>query len=425
MINSGEFDDLKPQDCITKITKWLEGKKLGQAATNYKLRDWIFSRQRYWGEPIPMVFCEKCGWEPVDEDQLPVTLPDIEDFMPTDEGESPLAKINEWTETTCPKCGGTASRETDVMPNWAGSNWYFVRYCDAKNDKALVDGNKAKHWLPVDWYNGGMEHTTLHLLYSRFVFKFLYDIGVVPPEVGDEPYKKRTAQGMILGEGGVKMSKSKGNVVNPDIYIEKYGADTTRLYIMFMGPFDQDVAWDDKGVIGLHRFLNKVWNLQNKLDDKVEDTQADKLLHQTIKKVGDDVAKMNFNTAISQLMILVNYLDKQKNINKKLFSDLVLILSPFAPHISEELWQILDNKDSLAHQAWPKFDPKLAQEDNITLGIQINGKVRDEISLPLDTEPSKEIEQQVLDLDKIKKAIDNKPVKKFIHVKNRIISIVV
>ena len=325
----------------------------------------------------------------------------------------------------CPKCGGFAHRETDVMPNWAGSNWYFIRYCDPNNDKALVDPKKASHWLPVDWYNGGMEHTTLHLLYSRFVFKFLYDIGVIPKAIGDEPYKKRTAQGMILGKGGVKMSKSKGNVVNPDQYIDKYGADTTRLYIMFMGPFDQDVAWDDKGVIGLSRFLHKVWNLQDKLDNKFVDKEANKILHQTIKKVEDDINNMSFNTAISQMMILVNYLDKQDKVNKKLFSDFVLLLSPFAPHIAEELWQILGNKKTLTAQAWPKFDTKLAQEQNITLGIQVNGKVRDEIELALDTAPSKQIEKQVLNLNKIKKALDNKPVKKFIHIKNKIISIVV
>jgi leucyl-tRNA synthetase len=425
IINSGEFNGLKTEEFQKKIIKYLEKNKLGKAATNYRLRDWIFSRQRYWGEPIPMVFCEKCDWQPVDDKDLPIELPKIKDFMPTDDGESPLAKVDKWVNTTCSKCGGVASRETDVMPNWAGSNWYFVRYCDADNDKQLVDPKKASHWLPVDWYNGGMEHTTLHLLYSRFVFKFLYDIGVVPKSIGDEPYKKRTAQGMILGKGGVKMSKSKGNVVNPDIYIDKYGADTTRLYIMFMGPFDQDVAWDDKGLIGLSRFLHKVWNLQDKLDNKFVDKEADKILHQTIKKVGDDIANMSFNTAISQMMILANYLDKQDKINKKLFSDFVLILAPFAPHISEELWNILGNKTSLDTAKWPVADAKLALEQNITLGIQVNGKVRDEIELPLDTAPSKKLEKQILELDKIKKAIDNKPVKKFIHIKNRIISIVV
>jgi leucyl-tRNA synthetase len=424
-INSGEFNGLTVEKFQKEIIKYLEKNKLGKAATNYRLRDWIFSRQRYWGEPIPMINCEKCGWHPVSDKDLPIELPDIKDFMPTDDGDSPLAKVPGWRETTCPKCGGFAHRETDVMPNWAGSNWYFIRYCDPNNDKALVDPKKASHWLPVDWYNGGMEHTTLHLLYSRFVFKFLYDIGVIPKAIGDEPYKKRTAQGMILGKGGVKMSKSKGNVVNPDQYIDKYGADTTRLYIMFMGPFDQDVAWDDKGVIGLSRFLHKVWNLQDKLDNKFVDKEANKILHQTIKKVEDDINNMSFNTAISQMMILVNYLDKQDKVNKKLFSDFVLLLSPFAPHIAEELWQILGNKKTLTAQAWPKFDTKLAQEQNITLGIQVNGKVRDEIELALDTAPSKQIEKQVLNLNKIKKALDNKPVKKFIHIKNKIISIVV
>ena len=305
-INSGKFNDLLTAEFKQKVIKWLEKNKLGKAAVNYKLHDWIFSRQRYWGEPIPMVNCKKCSWVPVDEADLPIELPDIKDFQPTDDGKSPLAKVEDWVKTKCPSCGGEANRETDVMPNWAGSNWYFVRYCDPKNNKELVDKKKAEHWLPVDWYNGGMEHTTLHLLYSRFVFKFLYDIGVIPTKVGSEPYQKRTAQGMILGEGGIKMSKSRGNVINPDDYVAKYGADTVRMYEMFMGPFDQSIAWDDKGVAGVHRFFNKVWELQNKLTDKVDNSEVNNVLHKSIKKVGEDIINMRFNTAIAQLMILVN-----------------------------------------------------------------------------------------------------------------------
>lgn len=424
-VNSGEFDGLDTAEFKEKIIKWLEKNKLGKAAVNYKLHDWIFSRQRYWGEPIPMVFCKKCDeWMPVHEEDLPIELPKIDDFQPTDDGESPLAKVGSWIETTCPKCGGFAHRETDVMPNWAGSNWYFVRYCDPHNDKELISKDAAKNLLPVDWYNGGMEHTTLHLLYSRFIYKFLADIKVVPKhkDIGDEPYAKRTAQGMILGEGGIKMSKSKGNVINPDSYIEKYGADTVRMYEMFMGPFDQAIAWDDKGVTGVHRFLNKVWDLYTKVGDTKADKDTESLLHKTIKKVGEDIDNMRFNTAISQLMIMTNALDKQKEVSKDIFAKFVLVLAPFAPHLAEELWQELGNKDSLATADWPKYDAKLAQDDMVTIGIQINGKVRDEIELPFDAEVTQD---DVIGRDKVKKYIDGKEIVKFIHVKNRIINIVV
>lgn len=423
MINSGEYDGLTSQEFGQKIIKWLQKKKLGKATVNYRLRDWIFSRQRYWGEPIPMVYCEQCQWQPVADKDLPVVLPEIADFMPTDTGESPLAKVEDWVKTTCPKCHGEARRETDVMPNWAGSNWYFVRYIDPQNEKVLADPKKLKYWLPVDWYNGGMEHTTLHLLYSRFIFKFLFDIGVIPKEVGDEPYQKRTAQGMILGEGNVKMSKSKGNVVNPDNYIAKFGADATRLYIMFMGPFDQDVAWDDQSILGVSRFINKVYNLKNKVG-QTDDLEAKKLLHATIKKVSEDIAKMSFNTAISQMMILANYLDKQDKIDKQVLQHFSLILAPFAPHTSEELNQALGNKDSIFLQNWPDFDPKMIVKDNIMLAIQVDGKVRDQIELALDTEASAEMQNSILARPKIQKAIAQKKIKKFIHIKNKIISIV-
>jgi len=379
-INSGEYNGLTSVEFSKKIISWLEKNKLGKKTINYKLYDWIFSRQRYWGEPIPMINCPKCGWLPEEEKNLPILLPNIKDYLPTDDGQSPLSKVSNWVNTKCPKCKGKAKRETDVMPNWAGSNWYFIRYCDPKNNKQLVDPKKAKYWLPVDWYNGGMEHSTLHLLYSRFVFKFLYDIGVVPKEVGSEPYKKRTAQGMILGAGGIKMSKSKGNVVNPDIYVKQYGADTVRVYEMFIGPFDQAIAWDDKGVNGAYRFLNKVWDLSAKVDKKTKDSaEVLRILHQSIKKVGEDIENMHFNTAISQLMILTNFLDKEKKISISSWGKFILILSPFAPHIAEELWEKLGHKKSLSAEKWPEYDKKLVVDEEITIAIQINGKLRGEI----------------------------------------------
>jgi len=454
MINSGEYDGLAVADFQTKIIKWLEEKNIGKSTVHYKLHDWIFSRQRYWGEPIPMVKCQSCGWLPVDEKDLPVTLPDVSDFKPGEDGQSPLASIEEWVNTTCPKCGQKAERETDVMPNWAGSNWYFIRYIDPHNDQELVAKDKANYWLPVDWYNGGMEHTTLHLLYSRFVYKFLADIGVVAKDspIGDEPYKKRTAQGMILGGGGIKMSKSKGNVINPDSYLAKYGADTVRVYEMFMGPFDQSIAWDDKGVLGVFRFLNKAWDLQDRvtdypiigstdrtksiipLKDRVNEkilqkSDLERLMHKTIKKVGEDIDNMHFNTAISQLMIMTNEfdkgaLDKWVVIPKDIFEKFVLILSPFAPHMAEEMWKLLGHK-SLAYHPWPEYDDALAQDEKVIIGIQINGKVRDEIELDFDTEPSEKLQAEILARDKVARNIEGKELVKFIHIKNKIISIVV
>ena len=426
-INSEKFNGLETEEFKEKIIKYLEDKKLGKATVNYKLHDWIFSRQRYWGEPIPMINCTKCGWLPVPEDDLPVELPQVDDFRPGDDGESPLTKATDWVNTTCPKCKGSAKRETDVMPNWAGSNWYFIRYTDPKNDKELVDRKKADYWLPVDWYNGGMEHNTLHLLYSRFVYKFLADINVVPKhkDIGDEPYSKRTAQGMILGEGGVKMSKSKGNVINPDGYLDKYGADTVRIYEMFMGPFDQSIAWDDKGVNGVYRFLNKVWDLQDKVVEKEISKEVQNLIHKSIKKVGEDIDNMRFNTAVSQMMILVNALDKESEISKEVFERFVLILAPFAPHMAEEMWQALGNKNSLASFAWPDYDKNLAQDDKVIIGIQVNGKVRDDIELDFDTEPSESLQAEILAREKVVRNIKDKEVVKFIHIRNKIISIVV
>ncbi len=426
MINSGQFTGLTVADFQIKIINWLQKNKVGKTSVNYRLHDWIFSRQRYWGEPIPMVYCAKCVWQPVAESELPIVLPDIKDFKPGEDGQSPLAKLDDWVKTTCPKCGGEARRETDTMPNWAGSNWYFIRYTDPKNNQQLADPARIKDWLPVDWYNGGNEHTTLHLLYSRFVFKFLFDIGVIPESVGDEPYKKRTAQGMILGGGGVKMSKSKGNVVNPDDYIKKYGADALRMYIMFIGPFDQSIAWDDKGVAGLVRFLNRTWDWQFKIDKKAKtDPAVEQLLHQSIKKIGDDIVSMRFNTAISQLMILLNAFDKVEKIPQAIFEKFIILLAPFAPHICEELWEKLGHKDSITLASWPKFDQALLQKQLVTVGIQVNGKLRDTVELPMDTEDSPDLQKQVIAREKINKIIGNSQVKKFIYIKNKIISIVV
>ena len=435
-INSGEFNGLTTMEFKEKITKWLEKKGVGKKTVNYKLRDWIFSRQRYWGEPIPMINCEKCGWVAVPEKDLPVELPDIDDFMPTDEGDSPLAKIASFIKVKCPKCGGEAKRETDVMPNWAGSNWYFLRYTDPKNEKALADPEKLKYWTPVDWYNGGMEHTTLHLLYSRFIYKFLYDIGAVPKECGAEPYKKRTAHGMILGQGGAKMSKSKGNVINPDKYIAEYGADTVRLYEMFMGPFDAAIVWEDKSVVGARRFLDKVWKLQlkvksqsptgsgTKVKTSIQNSKLKNLLHKSIKKVGEDIEKMRFNTAVSQLMILVNEMEKEEEISVKDFRMLVLLLSPFAPHMAEELWQMLGNGKTITYEPWPKYDENLIKEDEIKLVVQVNGKVRDKIQVPADISED-EAKKKALASEKIQKWLEGKAPKKVIYVKGKLVSVVV
>lgn len=419
-INSDKFDGLTTINFKKKITQWLEKEGLGQKAVNYHLRDWVFSRQRYWGEPIPMVNCPKCGWQPVSMDDLPVVLPEIKDFMPTDDGESPLAKATDWLKAKCPKCGGPAQRETDVMPNWAGSNWYFIRYCDPKNNKMMVDEDKAKYWLPVDWYNGGMEHTTLHLLYSRFVYKFLYDIGAVPKSCGSEPYKKRTAQGMVLGEGGIKMSKSKGNVINPDGFVQEYGADTIRLYELFMGPFDQAIPWDTKGVIGVRRFLDKVWSLLEKLNEDKND-DLERLLHKTIKKVSEDIETMDFNTAISQMMIFVN---KAEAISKQVLAKFLLVLAPFAPHLAEEMWQELGNKDSIFKENWPDYDQKLIKDDNINLVIQVNGKVRDMLSVPAGISEA-EAKKLALASEKVRKYLDGQEPKKIIFVKGKLVNLVV
>ena len=430
LYNSAQFDGLKSVDARSQIIAWLSAKGLAQPKISYKLRDWIFSRQHYWGEPIPMIFCKKCGWQPVPEKDLPVELPNVKKYKPTDTGESPLSAITKWVNVKCPNCKGEAVRETDTMPNWAGSNWYFLRYTDPKNNKELADEKNLKYWMPVDWYNGGMEHTTLHLLYSRFIFKFLWDIGAVPKTVGSEPYKKRTSHGMVLGEGGIKMSKSKGNVINPDTVIKQYGADTLRAYEMFMGPFEQMIPWDTKGVIGSKRFLEKIWNLSTSSLRGAEATKQSspelkKSLHKTIKKVGEDIEAMKFNTAISAMMEFVNEWHKNPNgLSEKDEGDFLKILSPFAPHLAEEIWNEKGFKGLCCQQKWPKFDEKLIKEEKVLFIVQINGKLRDKIAVKSELTQSQS-EKLVLNSEKIKSLIGTSEVKKIIFVPNKLINIVI
>ncbi|MDP2651425.1 MAG: class I tRNA ligase family protein [bacterium] len=418
LINSGKFDGKASDKVMDEIIKFVDGQK----KITYKLRDWVFSRQRYWGEPIPIINCDKCGIVPVPEEDLPVLLPEVENYQPTDTGESPLANIKEFVETECPQCGGKAKRETDTMPNWAGSSWYFLRYIDPHNDGELASSYKLKHWMPVDWYNGGMEHTTLHLLYSRFWNKFLNDIGVVPVS---EPYKKRTSHGFVLAEDGSKMSKSLGNVINPDSVVDRFGADTLRLYEMFMGPFDQAIAWSEESLVGPRRFLEKVWRLKNKVvqGGTLNTVQGSTLVNQTIKKVSEDIENLRLNTAISTLMIYVNALDKQSEINKEEFETLLKLLAPFAPHITEELWHAIGNQNSIHVQEWPKYDPSKIEEDEVTLAVQVNGKVRASMPVKRD-EPEGVVKDKALALPEVQKWLDGQAPKKVIIVPNKIVSIV-
>lgn len=419
LVNSGKFNGMSSEEVKWEIAESVGGKRKVQ----HKLRDWVFSRQRYWGEPIPLVNCVPCGgWVPLPESELPLQLPKIKKYQPTDTGESPLAAMEKWVNTKCPQCGGPAKRETDTMPNWAGSSWYFLRYADPHNDKQFANQEKLKYWMPVDWYNGGMEHVVLHLLYSRFWNIFFHDIGLVPVS---EPYAKRTAHGLILAKGGEKMSKSKGNVVNPDEVVAQYGADTLRAYIMFMGPFDQAVEWDDNGLVGVKRFLDKVWNLQEKVVSKTEkiNLELQTSLHQTIQKVGEDIEGMRFNTAISKMMELVNEMSKEEKLPGSYYSLLLKILSPFAPHLCEELWSILGNKNTLVHEPWPEYDPELAKESTLTIAIQINGKVRDQISVDADAAED-EVKKLALASEKVQKWLEGKEPKKVIYVKGRLVSIV-
>jgi len=434
LYNSQQFDGLTSSQARPRIITWLASKNFAQPKVNYKLRDWVFSRQHYWGEPIPMVFCKNCaaqggsqqaGWHPVYEKDLPVKLPKVKNYKPTDTGESPLASMKKWVKTQCPKCGEPAQRETDTMPNWAGSNWYFLRYADPKNSKSLADELALKYWLPVDWYNGGMEHTTLHLLYSRFIFKFLWDIQAVPTSVGPEPYKKRTSHGMVLGEGGIKMSKSKGNVINPDSVIKDYGADTLRIYEMFMGPFEQMIPWDTKGVVGCRRFIEKIYNLALREAPAETSEALKKLLAKTIKKVGDDIEVMKFNTAVSAMMEFVNSWQVDKTgLAKKDLADFLKIFSVFAPHLAEELWSLAGNKELCCEQKWPKYDEKLIEEENILLIVQVNGKVRDKIQAKSGID-QKEAEKLALKSEKISSLIGKSEIKKIIFVPNKLINIVI
>ncbi len=419
-INSEFLNGLNKEDAIEKINSWLEENNIGKRKVNYKLRDWVFSRQRYWGEPIPMVYCEKCGWVPIPEEELPLKLPEVKDFEPGENGESPLAKQTDWINTTCPHCGKPAKRETDTMPQWAGSSWYFLRYMDPHNDKALASKEALEYWSPVDWYNGGMEHTTLHLLYSRFWHKFLYDIGVVPTK---EPYQKRTSHGMILGTNGEKMSKSKGNVINPDEIVNEFGADTFRVYEMFMGPFDQSASWSMDSIRGCSKFLDRIWNLQNFLvDGDTYSKETEKMMHRAIKKVSTDIEEMKYNTSVSTFMTMVNEFYKLKRINKAEFKTFLILLNPFAPHITEELYEIAGFDGQIATSNWPEYDEVKTIADEITLPIQFNGKLKGTISITKD-----EAEDSVK--QKVHEAIDNKlegkTIVKEIYVKNRIYNIVV
>ncbi len=421
MVNSGFLNGLEVEQAKEKMITWLEEQGIGARKVNYKLRDWVFSRQRYWGEPIPLVHCEKCGWVPLPESELPLVLPEIDDYTPSDDGSSALSRAKEWIHTTCPKCGGPAERETDTMPNWAGSSWYFLRYCDPHNDKEFASREALDYWMPVDWYNGGMEHTTLHVLYSRFWHKFLYDIGLVPTP---EPYQKRTSHGMILGENGEKMSKSRGNVINPDDIVAEMGADSFRLYEMFMGAFDQPKPWSTTSARGCRRFLDRVWRLQDMLSAESgvrDDLKAS--LHGMIKKVSEDYEAMKYNTAIAAMMSFVNDVYAKGDITKEEFHALLTLLNPVAPHITEELNELLGYETPLYASTWPKWDEAALVASTVELGVQVNGKVRARVTVPAGLS-KEETEAQVLAAPEVQPWIEGKTVRKVIAVKN-IVNIVV
>ena len=422
LVNSGMLDGLRVAEAKKKIIAWLEEQGIGERKVNFKLRDWVFSRQRYWGEPIPLVKCDECGWVPVPYEQLPVTLPDVESYMPTDTGESPLSTMSDWVNTTCPKCGRPAKRETDTMPQWAGSSWYYLRYVDPHNDNELASKEALKYWLPVDWYNGGMEHTTLHLLYSRFWHHFLYDIGVVPTP---EPYQKRTSHGMILGADGEKMSKSRGNVVNPDEIVDELGADAFRLYEMFMGAFDQAIPWSTDGARGCRRFLDRVWRLMEVMTDS-EEISADMRydVHTTIKKVGEDYERMKFNTAIAQMMTLVNQLYQKGSVTRGEMRVLIQLLNPVAPHITEEINELLGSAEELVRKPWPQYDPVALVKDTVEIALQINGKLRGRAEIPASL-TREQAEAYFLSRDDVKEILGGKPVAKLIFVPGRLVNIVV
>ena len=418
LINSDFLNGLEVKDAKAKMIAFLEEKKIGTAKTNYKLRDWVFSRQRYWGEPIPIVHCDKCGYVPIDESELPLILPEVESYMPTDNGESPLAAMTDWVNTTCPCCGGPAKRETDTMPQWAGSSWYFLRYTDPHNDEALASKEALKYWMPVDWYNGGMEHTTLHLLYSRFWHKFLYDQGVVPCP---EPYQKRTSHGMILGENGEKMSKSRGNVVNPDDIVREYGADTLRTYEMFIGAFDLSASWSEDGVKGCRRFLERIWKLQDIMtNEEGYSSDLETKMHQTIKKVSSDYENLKYNTAIAAMMALLNDFTKKGSITKGEYKTLLILLNPVAPHITEELWQIIGGSGYVYEQTWPEYEEAKTVENTVEIAVQINGKTKGTLAIGRD-----DAKEDVI--AKAKESIADKltgNIVKEIYVPGRIVNIV-
>ena len=421
LVNSDFLNGKTVKDAIPAMIEWLDEKGIGHAKVQYKLRDWVFSRQRYWGEPIPIVKCDKCGYVALPEDQLPLELPNVTSYEPTDNGESPLAHMTDWVNTTCPCCGGPAKRETDTMPQWAGSSWYFLRYMDPHNDKALASPEALKYWSPVDWYNGGMEHTTLHLLYSRFWHKFLYDIGVVPTK---EPYAKRTSHGMILGENGEKMSKSRGNVVNPDEIVDTYGADTMRLYEMFIGDFEKAAPWSPKSIKGCRRFLERVWALADKVQDgDTYSEQHEVLMNRTIKKVGEDADNLKANTAIAALMTMLNEF-YDKGVNKAEYKTFLALLNPFAPHITEELWQQLGETGLLSVAQWPTYDEAKTVESTVELAVQVNGKLKCTIKLAVDADKQTAIDTAMAE-EKVQHAIEGKQIVKQIVVPGKIVNLVV
>ena len=421
LVNSDFLNGKTVKDAIPAMIEWLGEKGIGRAKVQYKLRDWVFSRQRYWGEPIPIVKCDKCGYVPLPEDQLPLELPNVHTYEPTDNGESPLAHMTDWVNTTCPCCGGPAKRETDTMPQWAGSSWYFLRYMDPHNDKALASKEALEYWSPVDWYNGGMEHTTLHLLYSRFWHKFLYDIGVVPTK---EPYAKRTSHGMILGENGEKMSKSRGNVVNPDEIVDVYGADTMRLYEMFIGDFEKAAPWSPKSIKGCRRFLERVWSLADKVQDGDEySKEHEALMHRTIKKVGEDADNLKANTAIAALMTMLNEF-YDKGVNKAEYKTFLALLNPFAPHITEELWQQMGETGLLSVAPWPQYDESKTVESTVEMAVQVNGKLKGTIKLAADADKQAAIDAALAE-EKVQHAIEGKQIVKQIVVPGKIVNIVV
>ena len=423
MVNSGMLDGLTVDEAKKKIISWLESEGKGHSKVNYKLRDWVFSRQRYWGEPIPIVHCDKCGYVPIDESELPLRLPMVESYEPTDNGESPLAKMTDWLETTCPCCGGKAMRETDTMPQWAGSSWYFLRYMDPHNDKALASKEAIKYWSPVDWYNGGMEHTTLHLLYSRFWHKFLYDIGVVNTP---EPYAKRTSHGMILGENGEKMSKSRGNVVNPDEIVDEYGADTLRLYEMFIGDFEKAAPWSQSSIRGCRRFIERYYNLQTILNnaDGIR-PELESSFHKAIKKVSDDIENIKFNTAIATLMALINDITATGAITKEELRIFTILLNPFAPHVTEEVFEICKLGDGIvAEQKWPEYDEAKCKDETIEIVVQVNGKIKTKLNIPVESEKNAVLDMAKADAN-VAKAIENMNIIKEIYVPNKLVNLVV